>query len=104
MANAKDLRKELGGYFSNGDLKGNPMVLTISKAAVEEVGEKKDEKLVLRFAESRKGLVMSATRVNHLEQLFGDEDVLGKQVRLVLDSEKVNNREMLMICIRAVEG
>lgn len=103
MANAKDLRKELGGYFSNADVKGNPQVVTISKASIEEVGEKKEEKLVIRFAESRKGLVMSATRVNQLEQLFGDDDVEGKQIKLVLDIEKVNNRDNVMICVRPVE-
>lgn len=103
MANAKDLRKELGGYFSNADVRGNPQYVTISKVGIEEVGEKKEEKLVMRFAESRKGLVMSATRVNQLEQLFGDEDVIGKKIRLVLDIEKVNNRDIAMICIRPVE-
>ena len=103
MANAATLRKELGGYFSNADMKGNPQVLTISKCGVEEVGEKKEEKLVIRFAESRKGLVMSATRCTHLENLFGAEDVEGKQVKLVLDIEKVNNRDIAMICIRPVD-
>jgi hypothetical protein len=100
---ASELRKELGGYFSNSDLKPGPQVLTISRCSIEEVGEKKEEKLVIRFAESRKGLVMSATRVNHLQNLFGDEDVEGKKVKLVLDIEQVNNRDIAMICIREVD-
>jgi hypothetical protein len=103
MPNAKELRRELGGYFANADVKGNPQTLTITKCGIEEVGEKNEEKVVLRFAESRKGLVMSATRVNQLEQLFGDDDVIGKAVKLVLDIEKVNNRDIAMICVRPVD-
>jgi hypothetical protein len=102
MAKAKDFYRYLGGYFTIEEVIDAQPTFTIKTLAVEEVGEAKDEKPVLKFVETSKGLVMNKTRLVQLEELFGDNDVSGKQVKLVVEPTKVGNRHITMVVLKEV--
>jgi hypothetical protein len=100
MSTAADLSRHIGGYFSLKDFSGDRTeVLTISKISIEEVGERKDSKPCLSFAELPKKLVINVSRKNQLEGLFGDEDLEGKRVKLAAGVVEVlgSKREMIVV-------
>lgn len=100
MANAQTLSGALPGYFKIDDLRGQPPVtFTISKAGIKAVGKDGDEKPVLEFAETKKALVLNATRCKQLAGIFGEKPVEGEKISLVVRDEIVNNKKFEMICI-----
>lgn len=104
MPSAYDIDKYLGGYFSLKDFaEDQEMVLTITGLKLEEVGERKDSKPVLSFAETTKKLVMNKTRNKLLKGLFGTSDVVGKQISVTRGVESVNGSDREMVVIRPVD-
>lgn len=101
MGTASDLRQGLPGYFSmqTDFSNGEEYVLTISGDGIEAVGQNQDECPVVAFKESKKKLVLNATRLRQLGNLFGDEDLLGKQVKLKKGVVTHNNRQFETICV-----
>lgn len=85
-------------YLRVSDLGPDGLLLTIKDAAMEEVGE--DEKLVVRFRETTKGLVMNKVNTDMLTELSGDKDIndyAGQRVRLVESAEKFNGKKGIRI-------
>lgn len=104
MANARDIGRSLGGYFSTKDQRGQPpVVLTIKSVQVEAIGQDKEEKPTLAFMESNKKLVLNATRVSQLEGIFGEEDLVGKRIQVVAKDVEVRGRTYFMLAIEAVD-
>jgi hypothetical protein len=59
-------------YIRSEDLKGQPpIVLTIADVSPEDIGG--DEKYVMWFHESQKGLVLNVTKIRQLEAAYGTE-------------------------------
>lgn len=76
---ASDLQDVNGRYFTE--------TWTISGAAVEEVGQDGDRKLVLHFAESEQKMVMNRTNADECGLMFGhDTDGwIGQPVKIYVD-------------------
>lgn len=99
---ARDLARNLPGYFTVKDLKGAPaLTVTIAKAGLEEVGQDKEAKPVLRFLETNKGLVLNATRTSQLEGIYGGDPLVGKKIQIGVREEEVRGRPLELICIDA---
>lgn len=66
-----------------------PMTLTIARIAIEQIGggREKEEKPVLYFAKTEKGLVLNRTNGDILSEAFGDDsdNWIGKVVQLYSD-------------------
>ena len=105
MAKISELLKNIGGYFTVDEVEAygpNGLVLTI-KDAIDKVpiGEKGEEKPVLKFEEHAKTLIINKTRGEQLADIFGgDVDPIGQKVRLVKEDAKIGNRRQPMVCIR----
>lgn len=71
MANVASL---VESRFLNGELLGSkPQILTIRKADIEELGDEKEPKCVVEFAEQEKPLACNKTQLRTLINLFGAE-------------------------------
>jgi len=104
MATATELSGALPGYFKIDDLKGQPPVTyTIAFSGSKPVGKEQEDKPILEFAETRKALVLNATRCRQLGGIFGDADLRGQKVSLSVRDENVNGKKFEMICIDAAE-
>lgn len=104
MPSANEIARNAPGYFNRSHISGAPdgrLELKIKDIRFEEVGSSKEEKQVLVFSDSPRKLVLNGTRRNQLIDLFGDEDVVGKKVTLYVDTVRVNNQPMEMICVTA---
>lgn len=99
MPNAAELSKSLGGFFTVDEAKtlDADNVYTINFGEVIEVGQgaKAEDKPVIGFKETKKRLVLSKGRCNQLTALFGKDDVVGKKVRLMVDT--IQSREQIVI-------
>ena len=64
-----------------------PTVLTIKDCYMQEVGKEKDQRWVLFFKESEKGLVLNVTKIRQLEASYGQDtdDWRGNRVKLSHD-------------------
>ncbi len=73
-------------YLKAADLEDNDVTLTIASCEMETVGQGNDqeEKPVLYFKKTKKGLVLNKTNMNVIENLYGDEtdDWIGEQITL----------------------
>lgn len=71
-------------YFKGSDVESDPLVLTMGKVKIEQVGRDKDERPVVRFQEDDRGLVLNATNNNFLIEAFGRESDgwFGHQIEL----------------------
>ena len=104
MPSASDVAKSIGGFFNLDDFKlGEGRLFTITKVATEEVGQDKDQKVVVRFAEDKKGLVVNATRAGQLRGIFGDQELVGQKVKVIKDEVKVRNKSMILLCFARAE-
>lgn len=55
------------------DLQGKRVALTIMSLMLEEIGQDREEKPVLRFKKTDKALVLNKTNARMLSDLFGDD-------------------------------
>src|ERR1700752_2639468 len=69
------------GTFLKSEDVPEPMLATIEKISVEEVGENKDKRLVAHFTGMDQAMVLNRTNLEFLEQSFGPnaEDAHGGQ-------------------------
>ncbi|MEE8522178.1 MAG: hypothetical protein V3S83_12530 [Gemmatimonadota bacterium] len=97
-SNVRELFKMLKGFFTIPEVQtlDEDAVFTITWAGEMKVGQAEEEKPVLRFAETKKGLVLSKGRVSQLGVLFGATgSLLGKQIKL--DTEVIAGKEQVVI-------
>ena len=73
-----------GNYLKEPDLKAREVLVTMREIKHEEVGQRKDPKYVLYFAESDRGLVLNKTNATNISNIYGVETAgwMGKQVIL----------------------
>jgi hypothetical protein len=93
-------------YLKVDDLKGRKVAATISCCGAEEVGQGPDKtrKLVVRFKETSKGLVMNRVNSDTVSELTGTEDEqewVGH--RIILIPSKTDYQGKRVGCIR-IEG
>ncbi len=71
-------------YLKAQDLGRNTPVVTITDVAMETIGD--DSKMVVYFAEGKKGLVLNKTNANTIVDLLGSTDTdqwTGKKIMLI---------------------
>ena len=71
-------------YLKAEDLEGANVTVTIEEVNREEVGPKKESKLVIRFVNTRKKMVLNKTNATTIAKLYGEEtdEWLGKRIIL----------------------
>jgi hypothetical protein len=74
-------------YLKAGDLPedGTPYIVTIEEVKMEEIGKNQDEKPVIKFNESNRGMVCNKTNWKIISKITGSEDSddwIGKQIAL----------------------
>lgn len=60
-------------YLKADDLQGREVSVVISGAEIEEVGQKKDRRLVLYFRGKEKGMVCNKTNAGRIAFFYGDD-------------------------------
>jgi len=99
MTKASEILGDLGGYFNNDEMallcdedKAN---FTITRYKLETLGRDKDEKPVIYFSESKKGLILNKGRAQQLAAITGKSDVEGYKIRCTV--EKLDGIKQIVI-------
>lgn len=98
-----DIRTKIGSqkFFKAADL-ARPAVVAIAEVAEEVVGQGRDaeEKVVLYFSGTEKGLVLNSTNANAIADLFGFEtgNWIGGKVELFADKTAFAGK--IVDCVR----
>lgn len=107
MGSLADAIGQTGKFFTVDEFEQiGTAVYTIRDIETVSMGKEgeKEDKSVLFFVETPKGLVFNKTRIKQLAALFPDKEKdyknCGDRVTLTLDTVKVNNQNFLMICIQ----
>lgn len=95
----------LSGYMTFKEQSQLPdVVLTVTDAKIESVGqgqgEKADDKPVLHFKETRKRLVLNASRLEMLKEIIGNESPVGKRFLITTGPYEINGRVHDQILIK----
>ena len=97
--NAGQLLKGLPGFFTVAEATtlDEGEIFTITGADMEEVGQgaKAEDKPVLSFAQTKKKLVLNKGRCTQLTDLFGNDELVGKNISLAV--ENIGGREQIII-------
>jgi len=85
-----DFTNKFGSFFKADDVKDTSIALTIKAVAEEDVGpeDRSERKIVARFSEDERGLVLNKTRYEDAAGLFGSKNTdiwIGKKVSLAYD-------------------
>jgi len=99
MANARALASSLPGYFTVDEATSlpadNAYVINFADQVTVGQGEKAEEKPALGFVDTKKKLILNKGRCQQLTALFGDDDLLGKTIRLKV--EAIQGRPQIVI-------
>lgn len=92
-----------GTYLSGADLAGRTHQIRIEAVAVEEVGDEREEKLVVIFVGAKKSLVLNKTNASTLVSAFGDDTDawVGRQVELFTVPVNFNGKTFDGVRVRA---
>jgi hypothetical protein len=71
MPKVSDVYKS--SYLRAADVE-EPLTVTIKSASIEELGEDKDEKIVVLFEELDRGLVLNRTNADYLSMICNSDD------------------------------
>ena len=90
-------------YLKHDDITDGETV-TISKVKVEEVGQDKQEKPVLYFAEHDKGAILNVTNARAIAKCYGDEEGewQGKKLSWSIPSRTPQGEPTTSICMKPV--
>ncbi len=90
-------------YLSAEELEDGDKVFTIKSVEMEPVGQEKQEKPVLNFDGSEKGLVLNKTNANVIASLYGSniEDWVGKAITLYATEVQYQGKTTMGIRVRA---
>ena len=71
-------------YLKAADLQGRNIKLKIASVIFEEIGQNRDKKPIIRFANVKKGLVLNKTNAKTIESVHGKvfEGWTGKEIEL----------------------
>lgn len=89
-------------YLRAAEFQGREVTVTISSYQQEEVGSKKEDKLVLYFAGVPKGLVLNRTNANRIAAIYGTEvdHWIGKPVVLFPTTTEMGGKTVECIRVR----
>jgi len=99
--------KHFASKFFKADQLDAPVVLTIASADAEVVQPGEPQKLVLRFREDPRGLVINRTRGDAVASLAGSEDYLrwpGAQVQLQAGTTSFQGKRVACVDVVAPRG
>ena len=87
-------------YLKAEDLEGANVTVTIEEVNREEVGPKKESKLVISFVNARKKMVLNKTNAATIAKLYGEEtdEWLGK--RIILYSKDTEFQGEMVLALR----
>jgi len=74
-------------YLKSSDVTETPTSYTIKDATVEQIGQNKDEKIVIYFVGHTKGFVVNKTNAKTISKVLGSDDTddwAGKAIKLYL--------------------
>ena len=74
-------------YLKSSDVTETPTSYTIKDATVEQIGQNKDEKIVIYFVGNDKGFVVNKTNAKTISKVLGSDDTddwAGKAIKLYL--------------------
>ena len=91
-------------YLKAADLQNRTIKLKMDKVIFEEIGQEKDKKPVLYFAEVKKGLVLNKTNATTIGSVHGQEleGWTGKEIELFEQMVPFNGQNVAAIRVRAV--
>ncbi len=91
-------------YLKAADLNKRAIKLKIDKVVFEEIGQEKDKKPVLFFAEVKKGLVLNKTNATTIGAVHGQEfeGWTGKEIELFEQMVPYQGQNVPSIRVRAV--
>ena len=89
-------------YLKASDLAGHEVELTIKGITVEDVGDG-DERPVVSFADTRKGIVLNRTNANSIAKQYGEETDawLGKAITIYPAETEFKGETVACIRVRA---
>lgn len=97
-------------YLEPADLKDKAHLVQVQSAKVEEMfnprSPKKERKVVLRFVNRRKAMILNKTQAASMMELSGTDDFskwVGQEVVLVADRAR-NGKDTIRICTRMESG
>jgi hypothetical protein len=101
MPKVSDVYKS--SYLRAADLE-EPLTVTIKSASIEELGEDKDEKIVVLFKELDRGLVLNRTNADYLSMICKSDDTDDwADVRVGLFVQPVSFKGKLVDSIRVTK-
>jgi len=88
-------------YLKAADLQGRPFRLTIKSIIIDKIGD--DQKPVVYFNETEKGLVLNKTNANNISIIYSDETDMwiGKQIELYPATTDFQGRTVDCVRVRA---
>ncbi len=91
-------------YLKAADLNNRTIKLKIDKVIFEEIGQNKDKKPVMYFADVKKGLVLNKTNATTIGAAHGDqmEGWAGKEIELFSTMVPYQGQNVAAIRVRAV--
>ena len=91
-------------YLKAADLQNRTIKLKIDKVIFEEIGQNKDRKPVVYFADVKKGLVLNKTNATTIGAVHGQEfeGWTGKEIELFEQMVPFQGRNVAAIRVRAV--
>ena len=93
-------------FLKAADLKDRTVKVTIDKVIFEEIGQAKDNKPVIYFADVKKGLVLNKTNATTIGAVHGQEfeGWTGKEIELFSMMVPYQGQNVEAIRVRAVAG
>ncbi len=91
-------------YLKAADLNNRAVKVAIDKVIFEEIGQEKDKKPVMYFADVKKGLVLNKTNATTIGAVYGQEfeGWTGKEIELFSMMVPFNGQNVPAIRVRAV--
>lgn len=81
----------LSSDFLNGQELAQPQIVTVRGVEVKELGDEKDQKVVLSFYELPKSLPLNKTRLKAMVESFGPETTVWINQRVMVHGERLNS-------------
>jgi hypothetical protein len=89
-------------YLKSSDIEGQQVIYTIKSVAIEEIGQERDQRPVVYFDETDKGLVLNKTNSRTISDEYGLEtdDWVGRQIALYEKMVEFSGKEVPAIRIK----
>jgi hypothetical protein len=93
-------------YLKAADLDGKQVVYTITSVKVEEIGQERDQRPVVYFEETEKGLVLNKTNSRTISDEYGLEtdDWAGRRIALYEKMVEFSGKEVPAIRVKVAKA